>query len=193
MLEKIQLVVLGISASSHNNNAYGVLLQELEGNRRIPIIIGPFEAQAIGIELEGVKPPRPMTHDVMKDIIDSFGATVSEVFIHSVQDSTFLAKIIIEDFGLEIDSRPSDAIALAVRCGAPIFIASDILDEIAVNNEQAGNMIKEDGMQFLKNKKEDFGVNKIEQLKNMLNKAIKEEDYEKAAMIRDELRKLEMQ
>ncbi len=192
MLEKIQLIVLGISASAHNSSAYAVLLQELDGTRRIPIIIGPFEAQAIGIELEGVKPPRPMTHDVMKDIIDAFGANVSEVFIHSMQDSTFHAKIIIEDFGLEIDARPSDAIALAVRCGSPIFIASDILEQISVSSEQSSNLMKTEGAAFMKNKKEEIGTNKIEQLKNLLNRAIQSEDYEKAAMLRDEIKKLEI-
>lgn len=192
MLEKIQLIILGISASMHNNNAYAVVLQELDGTRKVPIVIGPFEAQAIGIELEGVKPPRPMTHDLLKSVIDGFGATVSEVFIHSMQDSTFLAKIVIEDFGIEIDSRPSDALALAVRCGAPIYIASEILEEIAISTEQNDNLTREDNTQFLKNKKEDYGVNKIEQLKNLLNRAIKDEDYEKAALLRDEIKKLDI-
>jgi len=190
MLEKIQLIILGISASMHNNNAYAVVLQELDGTRKVPIVIGPFEAQAIGIELEGVKPPRPMTHDLLKSVIDGFGATVSEVFIHSMQDSTFLAKIVIEDFGIEIDSRPSEA--LAVRCGAPIYIASEILEEIAISTEQNDNLTREDNTQFLKNKKEDYGVNKIEQLKNLLNRAIKDEDYEKAALLRDEIKKLDI-
>ncbi len=192
MLEKIQLVVLGLSASPANNNAYALLMQELDGTRRLPIIIGAFEAQAIAIELEGGVPPRPMTHDVMKELIENFGASVTEVFIHELREGTFFAKIVLEDFGFEVDSRPSDAIALAVRCGAPIYISSDVFEETAIEGAESAQYVREDTGQFLKNKREGFGTNKLEQLRNMLNKAIKDEDYERAAKLRDELKKFEV-
>ena len=192
MLEKIQLIVLGLSASPANNNAYALLLQELEGTRRLPIIIGAFEAQAIAIELEGVNPPRPMTHDIMKEMLEFFGASVTEVFIHELREGTFYAKIIMEDFGFEIDARPSDAIALAVRCNAPIFIDSDVFQETAIESSESAQYMREDNGQFLRNKRDGMTNNKIEQLKNMLTKAINDEDYERAAKLRDELKNLEV-
>ena len=194
MMEKIQLIVLGLSASPANNNAYALILKELDGNRRLPIIIGAFEAQAIALELEGVAPPRPMTHDLLKSLIDSFGSTLAEVIISELREGTFYAKLVFEDFGFEIDARPSDAVALAVRCNAPIYVNSDVMDETSIGSApEEVNFGENDEMQFIKNKKMGAQVNprnKIEHLQTLLDKAINDEDYEKAAKIRDEIAKL---
>jgi uncharacterized protein len=191
-MEKIELSVLGLSASPASNNAYALILKEVNGNRRLPIIIGAFEAQAIALEMEGVIPPRPMTHDLLKSMIESFGSFLSEVNINELKEGTFFAKLIFEDIGLELDARPSDAIALAVRCNSPIFVNSDILDETGIlpQGEEPGiegidpAMTHESGESTPRKPK-----TKIEQLQNLLEKAIKNEDYERAAEIRDEIKR----
>lgn len=131
-MNKIPLEIVGLSTTQAGNNAYALLLNEVDGVRRLPIIIGAFEAQAIALELEGVQPPRPMTHDLFKNLIDKFGASVSEVFINDLHEGTFYSQIIIDSMGFEIDARPSDAIAIAVRFDAPIYIREDILDETGI-------------------------------------------------------------
>ncbi|MCX7736560.1 MAG: bifunctional nuclease family protein [Candidatus Kapabacteria bacterium] len=193
-MEKIQLVVLGLSASPASSNAYALILKEVDGNRRLPIIIGAFEAQAIALEMEGVVPPRPMTHDLIKSIIDSFNITLSEVYINELRDGTFFAKLIFEDSSIEIDARPSDAIALAVRCNTPIFVESQILNETGIipqGEEQEMDEDDEDDLQFLKKEKpQPKPTSKLEQLQLQLDKAIQDEDYENAARIRDEIKKI---
>lgn len=193
-MEKIQLVVLGLSASPASSNAYALILKEVDGNRRLPIIIGAFEAQAIALEMEGVVPPRPMTHDLIKSIIDSFNITLSEVYINELRDGTFFAKLIFEDSSIEIDARPSDAIALAVRCNTPIFVESQILNETGIipqGEEQEMDEDDEDDLQFLKKEKpQPKPASKLEQLQLQLDKAIQDEDYENAARIRDEIKKI---
>ena len=190
-MEKVQLQVLGLSASPASNNAYALILKEMNGNRRLPIIIGAFEAQAIALEMEGVVPPRPMTHDLLKSLIDSLGTYLSEVFINELKEGTFYAQLVFEDSDLEIDARPSDAIALAVRCNAPIYISSEIIDETGIlpqnEEEQAIDdkvLQSEEQSQSAKRPK-----SKIEHLQMLLEKAIKDEDYEKAANIRDDIKK----
>lgn len=190
-MEKVQLQVLGLSASPASNNAYALILKEMNGNRRLPIIIGAFEAQAIALEMEGVVPPRPMTHDLLKSLIDSLGTYLSEVFINELKEGTFYAQLVFEDSDLEIDARPSDAIALAVRCNAPIYVSSEIIDETGIlpqNEEDQAiddkEQLAEEQKQFPKRPK-----SKIEHLQMLLEKAIKDEDYEKAAEIRDDIKK----
>lgn len=197
MEEKIQLMVLGLSASPASNNAYALVLKEVDGSRRLPIIIGAFEAQAIALELEGVVPPRPMTHDLIKSMIDAFSLNLAEVYINELKEGTFFAKLIFDSYDVEIDARPSDAIALAVRCNAPIFVSSEILEETGVAPQNEAEIINEDdNSQFIKNQKEESEIkdsipaSKIEHLRNMLNKAINDEDYEKAAQLRDEINKM---
>lgn len=198
-MEKIQLVVLGLSASPASNNAYALILKEVDGNRRLPIIIGAFEAQAIALEMEGVMPPRPMTHDLLKTIIDSLGATLNEVYINELREGTFYAKLIFESLGIELDSRPSDAIALAVRCNAPVFVNEEILNETGIvpQGDESGNIMDEEegDLQFLnkEDKVEETKIkpkNRLEELQMELDKAIKEEDYENAAKFRDEIKKI---
>lgn len=201
-MEKVQLIVLGLSASPAASNAYALILKEVEGERRLPIIIGAFEAQAIALEMEGVMPPRPMTHDLIKNLIEQFGANLSEVMINDLVDGTFYAKLIFDDLGIEIDSRPSDAIAIAVRCNAPIYVNPTILDETAImpsaddlKDSEGEYEAIDDEDEFMKASKEENVIQKqpetkAEQLQAMLEKAIKDEDYEKAAQIRDEINKL---
>jgi bifunctional DNase/RNase len=194
-MDKVQLVVLGLSASPASTSAYALILKEIDGNRRLPIIIGAFEAQAIALEMEGVTPPRPMTHDLLKSIIDTFGANLNEVFVNELRDGTFYAKLIFDEDDIEIDARPSDAIALAVRCNAPIFVKSEILDETGlIPQGEEAEMEDADDDSFLKNQKtatpeKPRPKSKVELLQTQLEKAIKDENYEKAAQIRDEIKR----
>jgi len=194
-MDKVQLVVLGLSASPASNSAYALILKEVDGNRRLPIIIGAFEAQAIALEMEGVVPPRPMTHDLLKNVVDSFGSSLSEIFVNELREGTFYAKLIFDDGDLEIDARPSDAIALAVRYNAPIYVKGDILDETGLipQGEETG-IDESDEEAYLRNQKQQQlekqrPRTKTELLQTQLEKAVKDENYEKAAQLRDELRK----
>lgn len=181
--------ILGLSTSPSSGGAYALILNEIDGNRRLPIIIGTFEAQAIALELEHIKPPRPMTHDLLKNMIQNFGADVNQVFINDLSEGTFFAKIIYEENGeqMEQDARPSDAIALAVRFNASIYVASDILEEAGIvsEGEEGGDLTT--ATQSQEQTKE---MSKLERLENELQTAIDTENYEKAARLRDEIQKL---
>jgi hypothetical protein len=187
-----------------NGNSFALLLKEIEGNRKLPIIIGHYEAQAIAFELEGIKPQRPLTHDLTRDIIDSLGYKIERVIINELKDSTFYAKIKFDSVEInDIDARPSDAIALALKFSAPIYVASEIMDEVGL---QATNNIyeseeNEPGKETVDSGKEDYDDedsdqnvtgSKLEKLKHELDEAVKNEDYEKAAQLRDEIKKLEI-
>lgn len=184
--------ILGLSTSPSSGGAYALILNEIEGNRRLPIIIGTFEAQAIALELEHIKPPRPMTHDLLKNVIQTFGADINQIFINDLSEGTFFAQIIYSNNGeqMEQDARPSDAIALAVRFDAPIFVESKILDEAGiVSEEQAG----EEGMSgkaVAGDTEPPAEMSKLEKLQSELQTAIDTENYEKAARLRDEIQKL---
>lgn len=180
--------ILGLSTSPSSGGAYALILNEVEGNRRLPIIIGTFEAQAIALELEHIKPPRPMTHDLLKNMIQNFGASVNQVFINDLSEGTFFAKIIYENNGekMEQDARPSDAIALAVRFNASIYVAGEILDEAGIVSE--GEQGEE--LQAASEAQEPKEMSKLEKLESELQTAIDTENYEKAARLRDEIQKL---
>jgi bifunctional DNase/RNase len=181
--------ILGLSTSPSSGGAYALILNEIEGNRRLPIIIGTFEAQAIALELEHIKPPRPMTHDLLKNMIQNFGANVNQVFINDLSEGTFFAKIMYDNNGQEMeqDARPSDAIALAVRFNASIFVASEILDEAGIVSEgEEGNELTTASEDQEQTKE----MSKLEKLENELQTAIDTENYEKAARLRDEIQKL---
>lgn len=190
-MEKVQVDILGLSTSPSSAGAYALILKETNGKRKLPIIIGAFEAQSIALELEGMKPPRPLTHDLMKNLIDTFAISLNEVCINELRDGTFYAKLFVEGVNetQEIDSRPSDAIALAVRFGAPIYVDEEVLKEAGVVSED-----DEDEGEEEMEKKEQPPVKqfttKLEQLQAALKEAIEKEDYEKAAKIRDDIRKL---
>ena len=175
-MQKVQCEILGLSSSPSTGGAYAILLKEMEGNKRLPIIIGAFEAQAIALEIEGIKPPRPLTHDLLKQLTDSLGASVLEV----------------SGFSQEIDARPSDAIALAVRTQAPIYVSSTVLDSAAyVPSEETedaanSNIVTGDP----KDKKPLSKDARLAALQNKLREAIEGEEYERAARIRDEIKNL---
>lgn len=188
-MEKIQVDILGLSTSPSSGGAYALILKEVNGNRRLPIIIGAFEAQSIALEMEGIKPPRPLTHDLMKNIIDALGTALHEIMINDLRDGTFYAKISLDS--QEIDSRPSDAIALAVRYGVPIFVADKVMEEAAFFPETEETETESDDPEA--QQKKDVKLTKIEAIRAQLQEAIEREDYEKAAQLRDELRKYEAQ
>lgn len=191
-MEKVALEIVGLSYSHTQTGAYALVLGETEGKRRLPIIIGGFEAQAIAIELEKMAPSRPLTHDLFTSFAKEFNITVNEVIIYNLVEGIFFAKLICNNGGkdIEIDARTSDAIALAVRFECPIntfeFILSQagiILDEeaLAVANDS------ESPIEILETEESDFLKKSAEELKQMLDTALGDEDYEKASKIRDEL------
>jgi uncharacterized protein len=193
-LEKIQCEILGLSSSPSTGGAYAILLKEFEGNRRLPIIIGAFEAQAIALEIEGIKPPRPLTHDLLKQLTDNLGAAIIEIVVDELRENTFYAKVILEASGLvqEIDARPSDAIALAVRAEAPIYVANSVMEAAAFVPSDEDESIEVSSM----NTEPDKGSPpktkeaKLAVLHDKLREAIESEEYERAAKIRDDIKKL---
>jgi bifunctional DNase/RNase len=182
--------ILGLSTSPSSGGAYALILNEVNGSRRLPIIIGTFEAQAIALELEHIKPPRPMTHDLLKNVIQTFGAEVQQIYINDLSEGTFFAQIIYQKNGEEIkqDARPSDAIALAVRFNAPIYVSGDILDEAGIVSEVEEE--ESPAVASAKSESQSREMSKIEQLESELQTAIETENYEKAARLRDEIKKL---
>ena len=191
-MQKVQCEILGLSSSPSTGGAYAILLREIGAARRLPIIIGAFEAQAIALEIEGIKPPRPLTHDLLKQLIDNLGATIIEVIIDELRENTFFAKIVLEVSGLtnEVDARPSDAIALAVRARAPIYVSETVMEAAAfIPSEEAES---EDKKSELKEPEEVPKTKeaRLAALQDKLRKAIETEEYERAAKIRDDIQKL---
>lgn len=189
--------ILGLSSSPSAGGAYALLLKESFGVRRLPIIIGSFEAQSIALEIEGIKPPRPLTHDLMKNIVDDLGGSVVEIYIDELRDNTFFAKIILEVSTLTntIDARPSDAIALAVRTGCQIFVAEEVMraasfvpsSEDKDENEESFDIANDfESKQYPKQPSE----TKVASLQDQLREALEKEDYERAAKLRDEINRL---
>jgi len=192
-LQKIPCEILGLSSSPATGGAYAILLKEVDGKKRLPIIIGAFEAQAIALEIEGIKPPRPLTHDLLKQLTDSLGGTVLEIFIDELRDNTFYAKIILEvsGFSQELDARPSDAIALAVRTQAPIFVSETVMEAAAfVPSEETEESTTSDQSTTTESKIPPSKEAKLASLQNRLREAIEGEEYERAAKIRDQIKNL---
>ena len=193
-MQKIQCEILGLSSSPSTGGAYAILLKEISGIRRLPIIIGAFEAQAIALEIEGIKPPRPLTHDLLKQVIDNLGASIIEVIVDELRENTFYAKIILEMSSMtnEIDSRPSDAIALAVRAQAPIYVSESVMQIAAFvpsDENDKESITKED----IEKDEESVPMTKeakIAALQNKLREAIDAEEYERAAKLRDDIQRL---
>jgi len=182
-----------LSSSPATGGAYAILLKEVDGKKRLPIIIGAFEAQAIALEIEGIKPPRPLTHDLLKQLTDSLGGTVLEIFIDELRDNTFYAKIILEvsGFSQELDARPSDAIALAVRTQAPIFVSETVMEAAAfVPSEETDESTTSDQSTATESKIPPSKEAKLASLQNRLREAIEGEEYERAAKIRDQIKNL---
>jgi bifunctional DNase/RNase len=209
--DTIQVDIFGLSLTpSISGGGYAIILKEIAGSRRLPIIIGQYEAQSIALELEGIKPPRPLTHDLLKEVIESFGYTINYITINELKDSTFYAKIKFDSSSIEeMDARPSDAIAIALKFSAPIYVNSYIMDEVGfVPDYEEQVLPKEEGenedissasdteQNFTKpsetTKNLSSNEKKIIQLKSELDEAITNEDYEKAANLRDEIKKMEI-
>jgi len=204
----VRLNIKGISYSQTQNGAYALILSEEEGDRKLPIVIGAFEAQSIAIALEKeIKPPRPLTHDLFKNFSDRFEIVVKQVIIHKLVDGVFYSSIICERDKIEeiIDARTSDAIALALRFGAPIFTYKTILDKAGIflkfstkdseKEESDDSIMVDEILQEGETVEIDQGASDayteltIEELNKELEKAVANEDYEKAAKLRDEISK----
>ncbi|MFB9053378.1 bifunctional nuclease domain-containing protein [Formosa undariae] len=199
----VRLNIKGISYSQTQNGAYALILNEVDGDRKLPIVIGAFEAQSIAIALEKeIRPPRPLTHDLFKNFSDRFDITVKQVIIHKLVDGVFYSSLICERDKIEeiIDARTSDAIALALRFQAPIFTYKNILDKAGIylkvnpENEASDNkdVLVEDFIAEEHEKPSTQDVYKsktLDELNQLLTEAVMNEDYEKAVKIRDEISK----
>ena len=188
-MDFIQVDIVGLSTSPSSGGAYALVLGEVEGNRRLPIIIGAFEAQAIALELENIQPPRPMTHDLLRDLFETVGAEILDVVIDELREGTFYAKIRFVHTGDEsqLDARPSDAVAVAVRVGAPIYVSPSVLEEAGIPTEDEGAApIPRSDVE------EEYNPPKsrLSQMEDQLEKAINEENYELAAKLRDEIQRM---
>ncbi len=192
-MKRVKLKVLGISYSQTQSGAYALILVEENGNRRIPIIIGGFEAQAIVIKIENLEPPRPLTHDLFKSFADEFKISMVEVMIHKLEEGVFYSRLLCNngDKELSIDSRTSDAVALALRFDCPIYIAEDILEKagITVTASEAEGSAEGDDDSLLDTGNSGFESYSDEELYKMIDESVKTEDYERAAAIRDEIEK----
>lgn len=198
-MERVRVNILGLSSSPSALGTFALILAEADGKRRLPIIIGSSEAQSIALELESIKPPRPLTHDLIKNMLEFFDAKIVEVLIDDLKDGVFFAKIVVELHGVRssIDSRPSDAIALAVRTHCDIFVSDQIMTEAAIEpgDDEIQDIKAEDDETEntdipVKSDQPNKPQGKLEQLEKDLNQAILSEDYEKAARLRDEINKL---
>lgn len=187
-MPNIKLNILGLSYSQTQENAYVLILIEEGGERRIPIIIGGSEAQAIAIQLENLKAPRPLTHDLFLTFAQAFDITLKEVVIFKLQEGIFYSKIVCKqgDIEVEIDSRTSDAVALAVRFNCPIFTTEDVISKAGIILD-IEKEIKNDPNESFDMGEDDLGEYTDEELQTMLDEAIGNEDYERASLIRDEL------
>lgn len=206
----VRLTIKGISYSHTQNGAYALILNEVEGDRKLPIVIGAFEAQAIAIAIEkDLNPPRPLTHDLFKTVCDRYAIVVKQVIIHKLVDGVFFSSIISERDGVEeiFDARTSDAISLALRFDAPIFTYKNILDKAGIylheqdmvddenddyeeENEESLNDVIEEFLNIVPDEKtNEFSKFTSQELNDMLELAILNEDYEKAARLRDEISK----
>lgn len=201
----VRLDIKGISYSQTQNGAYALILNEQEGNKQLPIVIGAFEAQSIAIALEkDIKPPRPLTHDLFKNFSERFEINIKQVIIHKLVDGVFYSSLISERQGVEetIDARTSDAIALALRFDAPIFTYQNILDKAGIylnaepksakEQREEANTILDSVMPdepLSSSSSSDYSNLSLKELNKMLDQAVSKEDYEQAALLRDEISK----
>ena len=195
-MEKIKLDILGLSSSQSQSGSFALVLGETNGKRRLPIIIGMFEAQAIAIEIEKIIPNRPMTHDLFKSFAQSFDFEVEEILISDLKEGVFFAKIVCTNGvkQIDVDARPSDAIAIGLRFNVPIYTYETVLAEAGIvltdeteEEEDAAPAKKESSRRSSKPEKEQLKDLSNDKLNKMLEDALANEDYEKAAKIRDEM------
>ena len=203
ILNLVKLDIKGISYSQTQNGAYALILSEVDGDRKLPIVIGAFEAQSIAIALEKeIKPPRPLTHDLFKNFSDRFDIVVKQVIIHKLVDGVFYSSLICERDKIEeiIDARTSDAIALALRFQAPIFTYKNILDKAGIylkvnpdkeEGDSEDNILMDEILaEEIETKLPDnFKDKTLDELHKILDEAVANEDYETAARVRDEISK----
>jgi uncharacterized protein len=190
-MDKIRLEIVGMSYSQSQSGAYALILGEVKGKRRLPIIIGGFEAQAIAVELEKIKPTRPLTHDLIKSFADSFHVDLKEVIIDQFKQGVFHAKLICLHNNQEsiIDSRTSDAVALAIRFKCPIYTYEKIMVEAGMlidENAATSEDVIPQQEDIIESSFEQYALSELEE---MLQKAVDQEDYEKASKIRDEIKR----
>jgi uncharacterized protein len=192
-MKRVKLKVLGISYSQTQSGAYALILVEENGERRVPIIIGGFEAQAIVIKLENLDPPRPLTHDLFRSFAAEFNITIIEVMIYKLEEGVFYSRLLCNNGEKEIsiDSRTSDAVALALRFACPIYITEEILEKagITITPAEADPSSEDDTENLFETGNSKFESYSDEELYKMIDEAVKTEDYERAASIRDEIDK----
>lgn len=196
-MDKVKLEIVGLSYSQTQSGAYALVLSEVEGGRRLPIIIGGFEAQAIAIELENMTPSRPLTHDLFKNFAGAFNIDVLEVLIYNLVEGIFYAKLICEQNGetKEIDARTSDAIALAVRFKCPVYTYQSIMDSAGIKLDEGEDLespIEVNPSETAEDKpekedKQDISSLTVSELEKQLDQAVENENYELASKIRDEI------
>ncbi|MDD2964674.1 MAG: bifunctional nuclease family protein [Bacteroidales bacterium] len=193
-MKKIRLEVIGMSYSQLQSGAYALILGEADGRRRLPIIIGSFEAQSIALELEKMKPSRPLTHDLFKTFATTFDISITEVLIHKFSDGIFYALLHCTngEQKAEIDSRTSDAVALALRFRCPVYTTEEVMTLAAIDMSEQNELLEIDG-QDDENDAEtyisEYDNYEIEELEKMMQQAIDNEDYEKASLLRDEIKR----
>ena len=198
-MEIVELKIQGISYSDNTSGAFALILQETNGSRKLPIVIGGFEAQAIAIGLEKkIKTSRPLTHELFKSFADKFGIKLNHIIISKLKDGVFFSNIVCEnnDDIIKIDSRTSDAIALSIRFNIPIFVKKDILDEAGFDDDEKyseeiniadNNFFKDESSDKSYKKSKDIKKISTNNIKKMLENSLQNEDYEMAAKLRDEL------
>ena len=196
-MKKIELEIVALSHSITQTHSYAVVLGEVNGLRRLPIVIGGFEAQAIAVALEKMQPSRPLTHDLMKNFMTAFNIDLHEIIISDLQEGIFFSKLVCssDNDTIEIDSRTSDALALSVRFGCPIFTYEHILESAGIMMEDAGAARKkksatgeeEEHTVTTTGSKDDLKSMSLEELNTLLNEVLEQEDYIRAIAIRDEI------
>jgi uncharacterized protein len=191
-MQKIELEIVALSHSITQSNSYAVILGEVNGLRRLPIVIGGFEAQAIAVALENMNPSRPLTHDLMKNFMTAFDIQLQEVYICDLQEGIFFSKLVCHTANdtIEIDSRTSDALALAVRFGCPIYVYAHILEQAGLENESGEkNKITPTAIASNPNPNKGLSNMSLTELNALLNEVLEQEDYIRAIDIRDEIAK----
>ncbi|PVY39101.1 bifunctional nuclease family protein [Pontibacter virosus] len=198
-MKKIQLEILGLSSSQSQTGSFALVLGERDGNRRLPIIIGMFEAQSIAIQIEKINPNRPLTHDLFKTFAEQMSVNITEILISDLKEGVFYSKIMCTDGEkeFELDARPSDAIAIGLRFGVPIYTVESVLSEAGIilsdleeeEDENEEMTVKSSSSTTASSSKEPLNQTSVDDLNKMLNEALEKEDYERAAKIRDELNK----
>lgn len=188
-MEKVELKVLNISNSQAQASAYAMVLQEVDGDRQLPIIIGSAEAQSIALKLKDIKAPRPLTHDLFTSCMTVFGISISEVLIYRAHEGVFYSYIYFrKDFSdVRMDARTSDAIALAVRCNCPIYIYESILAKESITLKEREAMEEEEEDESEAPEVNVYSKENMQSLNKALQKAIDEENYELASILRDEI------